>query len=100
MNGRMFDSPIFVRSGSYLVQEIPSLDDAIDFLEGWPKHKRDLIHERALDACYAAFDGRKPLIAAYIAFTGFAKRADILEDSASVMPWMEASQTGSGRVPA
>ncbi|TWG93789.1 uncharacterized protein DUF982 [Mesorhizobium sp. J18] len=100
MNEKMFNSPIFVRDGSYLVQEIATLEDAIDFLESWPERKRDLIHERALDSCYAAFDGRKPLVAAYIAFTGFAKRADILEDYDAVMPWLAASQEGTGRVPA
>jgi len=99
MNAKLFDKPVYVRNGSYLVQEIAGVEDAIDFLERWPKRKRDTIHERALATCYAALDGRRPSIAAYISFTGFAKRADILEDFDAVVPWHIANRSPGRSVP-
>src|SRR4051812_18778936 len=32
MNDRMFDSPVFVKSGNSLIQEIACLEDALEFL--------------------------------------------------------------------
>lgn len=98
MNAEVFSSPIFVKRGTYIVQEIASLADAIDFLDDWPEDHRDLIHETALRACYDAHDGHKPVSAARNAFRGFAKRAGILEDSTSAMQWIAACKSGSGRV--
>jgi hypothetical protein len=99
MNGTMFDSPVFVKEGTYLVREIASLDDAVDFLMEWPEDLQDLIHETALQACHAVHDGRFPMSAARKAFADFAKRANILEEAESVMPWMVAPQPGGGGVP-
>lgn len=98
MNAKLFDETVYVRDGSYLAQEIAGVEDAIDFLERWPKRKRDTIHERALDTCYLALGGRTPPIAAYISFTGFAKRADILEDFDAVMPWHSANRSADRSV--
>jgi hypothetical protein len=61
MNVTSFNSPVFVRHGSYLVQEIVDLPGAIEFLEEWPEDRRSLIHETALRACYQAHDGLKPM---------------------------------------
>jgi len=98
MNAKMFDCPVFVKDGEYLVQEIACLDDAIEFLAEWPQAKRDLVHETAWKACCDAFDGRKPLFVARNAFEGFAKRAKILEDPTSVMTWINAAKSGGGRM--
>ncbi len=98
MNATAFSSPIFVKNGAYMVQEIADLGDAIDFLEEWPEDRRNLIHETALRACYQAHGGLKPISVARDAFLGFAKRAGILEDSEAVMPWIAASKSGSGKV--
>ncbi|HEV2901533.1 MAG TPA: DUF982 domain-containing protein [Pseudaminobacter sp.] len=98
MNATAFMSPIFVKSGAYMVQEIADLVHAIEFLEEWPEDRRSLIHETALRACYQAHDGLKPLGAARDAFVGFAKRAGILEDPEAVMPWIAASNSGGGQV--
>jgi hypothetical protein len=96
MNSMMFDGPVFVKEGTFLVREIASLDDAVDFLMEWPEELQDLIHETAVRACHAAHDGRFPMSEARKAFADFAKRANILEESESVMPWMIASQPADG----
>lgn len=61
MRAEAFRSPVFVKRATYIVQEIASLADAIDFLDEWPEDLRDLIHETALRVCYDAYDGRKPI---------------------------------------
>jgi hypothetical protein len=98
MNDTAFSSPVFVKNGAYMVQEIADLGDAIDFLEEWPEDRRNLIHETALRACYQAHGGLKPMSVARDAFVGFAKRAGILEDPEAVMPWITASKSGRGKV--
>jgi hypothetical protein len=98
MNITAFSSPVFVKSGAYLVQEIADLEDAVDFLEEWPEDRRSLIHETALRACYQAHGGLKPMSVARDAFVGFAKRAGILEEPEAVMPWIAASNSGGGQV--
>jgi len=50
MSDRLFDSPVFVKDGPFLVREIASLGDAFDFLDQWPEHDRDLIHETTWDS--------------------------------------------------
>ncbi|TIP18505.1 DUF982 domain-containing protein [Mesorhizobium sp.] len=98
MNSEAFSSPLFVRRAAYIVQEIASLADAIDFLNEWPQDRRDLIHGTALRTCYDAYDGRKPVSAARNAFFGFARRAAILEDATSAMQWLATCKSGSGKV--
>ncbi|MEQ1954672.1 DUF982 domain-containing protein [Mesorhizobium sp. CN2-181] len=100
MNPDAFSSPVFVKRATYMVQEIASLADAVDFLNEWPEDCRDLIHEAALWACYDAYDGRKPVSAARNVFFGFAKRAAILEDAISAMQWLAACKSGRGKVEA
>jgi hypothetical protein len=88
MNDRIFDSPVFVKSGNSLVQEIACLEDALEFLYEWPKNRRGPIYETALRACRRAFDGNYPRSAAREAFCGFAKSARIHEDVTTPLPWM------------
>lgn len=47
MNATAFSSPLFVKNGAYMVQEIADLVDAIGLLEEWPEDRRNLIHETA-----------------------------------------------------
>ncbi|WP_363219469.1 hypothetical protein [Mesorhizobium sp.] len=47
MNVEAFSSPIFVKRASYIVQEIASPADAIEFLNDWPEDRRDLTYETA-----------------------------------------------------
>ena len=43
---RVFEAPVFVKDGKHLIQEIHSLDDALDFLEEWPLNRREDLHLR------------------------------------------------------
>lgn len=95
MNDRMFDSPVFVKQGTGMVQEIGCLEDALEFLYEWPKKRRGPIFDTALRACQRAFDSDYPLSCAKQAFTGFARSANILEDISAPMPWM-APNSGRG----
>ena len=88
MNDRMFDSPLFVKSGSSLIQEIACIEDALEFLYEWPKNRRGPIYHTALRACQRAFDSDYPRNAARDAFCGFAKAAKILEEVSVPPPWM------------
>lgn len=80
MSVTAFGSPVFVKRGSNLVQEIVDLAGAIEFLEEWREN------------------GRKPMGVARDAFVGFAKRTGILEVPEAVMPWIAASNSGGGQV--
>jgi hypothetical protein len=100
MNDRMFDSPVFVKSGNSLIQEIECLEDALEFLYGWPKHRRGAIYHTALRACQRAFDSGYPRSAAREAFCGFAKSARIYEEAATALPWMGGNRTQGGGVAA
>ncbi|TIT98616.1 MAG: DUF982 domain-containing protein, partial [Mesorhizobium sp.] len=51
MNDRIFDSPVYVKSGNSLIQEVACLEDALEFLYEWPKHKRGPGYDTALRAC-------------------------------------------------
>jgi len=85
MNDRMFDSPVFVKRGTNLVQEIACLEDALEFLYDWPKERRGVIYQTALRACQRAFDTGYPISSAREAFCGFARSAKVHEDN--IMPW-------------
>ncbi|MCF6370949.1 DUF982 domain-containing protein [Rhizobium halophilum] len=77
----LFNEPIFIDRGRY-VQEIATLEDALDFLEDWPKSKRDLAYETLASACLKAYAGVFPQEAAETAFRKFARRNDILTSGA------------------
>ncbi|MDX8523653.1 DUF982 domain-containing protein [Mesorhizobium sp. MSK_1335] len=96
MNDRMFDSPVFVRSGNSLIQEIACLEDALEFLYEWPKHKRGPIYDTALRACQRAFDSDYPLTSAQVAFSNFAKSARILEQVSAPPLWMTGTSGRGG----
>ncbi len=75
-----FNPPIYVRR-PYCVEEIGSLDDALDFLEGWPSDGRGLIYEMVLRACREAYTEQFPLEAARENFRRFARKTGILASS-------------------
>ena len=95
-----FTSPLFVRTGRSLVQEIASTADAIDFLLDWTETRHDILAETVLRACYDVQIGRKPVSVVEKGFGQFARRAGILEDSLSAMPWIAARRQSGGHVPA
>lgn len=90
MNAEEFSSPIFVKHTTYIVQEIASLADAVDFLNDWPEDQNDLVHQTALRACHDVYHGHKSVSAAHRAFLDFAESNGILEDPMSAMKWMAA----------
>jgi len=96
MSDKHFDSPVFVRTGEHLVQEIASLHDALDFLHEWPASLQGPIYETALRASYRAHDGLIPIDVARSAFVGFAKSARILEELSGPLPWMGHATSGRG----
>ncbi|MGS1096172.1 DUF982 domain-containing protein [Aquamicrobium terrae] len=98
MSTRTFDSPVFVKNGDRLVQEIACLEDALEFLYDWPRNRRGPIHATALRACQKAFETDYPLSAARSAFVGFAKSCRILEDISTVMPWVQTVSSPSGGI--
>ncbi|MBQ0710397.1 MULTISPECIES: DUF982 domain-containing protein [unclassified Ochrobactrum] len=99
MSDRLFDSPVFVKDGPYLIQEIAGIEDAIDFLNEWPEHDRDVIYEMTWKVCCDAQNGLKPLYVARHAIAGFARKRNILEQPETAIPWMIAPKAGGGRVP-
>lgn len=100
MSDRFFDSPIFVRDGKNLVQEIAGLQDAIDFLREWPDGERDVIYEIAWKTCCDAHNGFKPIFIARNAIEGFAKKRNILEKPEVAIPWMTAKTSHGDRMSA
>jgi len=101
VNDRVFDAPVFVKGGEHFIQEITSLDEALDFLEEWPRNRRGPIYETALRACHRAYSHDVPLDVARSAFVGFARSAGIHEKVDTLLPFpMIAAKTGRGGVPA
>lgn len=100
MNSKVFDRPVYILERKELVREVTCLDDAIDLLEEWPQHDRDLVHDATLKTCFMAWDGHKPLKVARDAIRSFAKRKGILVKAPSVQPWMIKSGSGGGRITA
>ena len=92
MSDRLFDSPVFVKDGPYLVREIASIGDALDFLYEWPAHDRDFIYETAWKACCDSHAGVKPV--------DVAQKRGILEEPEAALPWMKGNNSGGGRVEA
>ena len=99
MNVNAFDRPVYLKDGKFMVREINSLEDAIDFLMEWPEKDRDIAHEAVLNTCFMAHDGHKPIKVARDALRAFGKRKGILEKAPAVQPWM-VKPTSGGRVPA
>ncbi|RLP26335.1 DUF982 domain-containing protein [Mesorhizobium sp. YM1C-6-2] len=54
-------------------------DEALDFLDKWPRNRRGPIYEIALRACRGAYSHDVPLDVARSAFVGFARSAGIHE---------------------
>jgi hypothetical protein len=100
MSDRLFDSPVFVKDGPYLIREIACVEDAIDYLYEWPEHDRDVIYEMTWKACCDAQNGLKPLHVARHAVAGFALKRNILEEPQTAIPWAPNVRSGGGRVPA
>jgi hypothetical protein len=77
MANLLFDRPLFVQR-EHFVEEVVSLEDAIDLLESWPAAQRGLAHETLMNACREACNGRFPLEAIRSNLTRFLRKAGIL----------------------
>jgi hypothetical protein len=51
-----FDKPVYAQR-RYFVQEITGLDDVFDFLDEWPREKRNLAYETLVRYCREAANG-------------------------------------------
>ncbi|SFP05173.1 Protein of unknown function [Mesorhizobium sp. NFR06] len=87
MESDAFKRPVFVGEDGY-IQKIDCVMDAIEFLEEWPVERRGLLHAAACEACYSAYDGRKPVEAAHKAFTAWARKIGVIKDVPPAPPWM------------
>lgn len=98
MAARLFDRPL-LRRGQQLFEEVTGLDDALDFLEGWPLERQDVLYDRTLEACRDADCGRFSLETARETFRRFARRLGILESIENVPVFGPHGKTiaGSGR---
>ena len=68
MSDKLFDSPLYVKNGSFVVQQIQTIADALDFLDEWPADQRGMMFEATEEALHSAHDGRLPMSAARNAF--------------------------------
>ena len=93
---RVFDSPVFVKAGNSLVEEIACLEDALEFLYDWPEGRRGVIFDTVLRACQSVIERDSPLTSARGAFVGFAKSAGILERVDTPLPWTIPLPKGGG----
>ncbi len=60
MANTLFDAPLFLKK-RYYIQELASLEDALDVLEEWPEDDRDTTFEVLEKACRMAAQGIFPL---------------------------------------
>jgi hypothetical protein len=93
---RMFDSPVYVKTGNLIVEEIACLEDALEFLYDWPAEPRDMICQNALEACHRVVERGHPLRAARQALVEFAKSSGILENLDTLPSWIALSKIGGG----
>ncbi len=96
---KSFDSPIYVMDGGVLVQEIKTIDDALDYLGDWPPYRRNILYEATKRLCHAAHDGFCPIEDAHRAFLKWARLEKVLTDPKMPEPWMRQSGRGRGGVP-
>ncbi|MGX8012758.1 DUF982 domain-containing protein [Mesorhizobium sp. ORM8.1] len=87
MESDAFKQPVFVGENGF-IRKIDCVMDAIEFLEEWPVERRGLLHTAACEACYAAYDGRKPVATAHKAFTTWVRKIGVIEDVPTAPPWM------------
>ena len=92
----MFDSPVYVKAGNSVIEDIGCLEDALEFLYEWPEDRRGVIYNTALRACHSVVERNFPLSSAREAFAGFAKSAGILEKVDTLLPWNIPLQHGRG----
>ncbi|RYE51280.1 MAG: DUF982 domain-containing protein [Hyphomicrobiales bacterium] len=86
----LFDRPLFVQRKHY-VEEIASLEDAVDLLETWPADQRGVPHEILMKACQRAANGQFPVAAVRLNLERFLRKAGALADIRDVPNFAPAS---------
>ena len=94
-----FETPVYVADGPSVIREINTPSEALDFLDEWPEDDRDFSYDEVIDACRGALTLHAPMSMARLAFSKWAKDNGVLEDI-SVPPWIIASRSGRGGMPA
>ncbi|PWI51621.1 DUF982 domain-containing protein [Rhizobium phaseoli] len=65
----------------YLVDEVKTLDEVLEYLESWPQERRGLAYETLYRACREAAAGRFPVSAVAENFRRFVKRHHMLAET-------------------
>src|SRR3954462_1904912 len=99
MNDKLFDSPIYVKDGNLVVQQIDCLSDALDLLQQWPLARRDTMFEMMQAALHGAYDNRVPVPAARSAFLHWSRSTGILEDVSLAQVWNTGARVGDRDAP-
>ncbi|WEX75104.1 DUF982 domain-containing protein [Sinorhizobium numidicum] len=74
-----FDRAVYIQR-KHFIDEITDLDEVLDYLESWPKERRDLSYDTLLKACRDSAGGRFPLSAVRENFRRFVKKAGMLAE--------------------
>ena len=91
MNDKNFDSPVFVKSGNMVLQ-IAGIREALEFLDQWPRSRRDGFYETARWACFSCVYDRMTVSSARQGFAGWAKTAGILANASVVQQMAETGE--------
>jgi len=97
MTRAKFASPIYVDDGAHVIREIHCLDEALDFLDDWPKSRRGPIYKTAVNACNAAQQGKMSIVSACGAFKSFARATSILRETQPTIAWGQPSNQQRNR---
>ena len=85
MQLRLFSKPVLVKR-KHFIEEVTGLDDALDLLESWPEHARDLSFQTLHAAFVRAHQGSFPIASARDNLLRFLARANMLIDDDASFP--------------
>lgn len=85
-----FKEPVYIWRKHY-VEEILTLEEAFDFLEKWPKERRNLAYDTLLRAFRETYAGCFPVESARQNFSRFLTQNDMLADIAEMLSFSSAS---------
>lgn len=79
MDRLQFEVPVRIQPAPGLpVEEIYSVEQALDFLQAWPKRRQGKVHEAAFNACFGATVDVASAEEACRAFMGFCRVSGLL----------------------
>lgn len=95
---RPFDEPIYVEKGRYLVEEIDSVEAALDYMEGRGFEEDDLIAHVTLQALNKSLADRMPIDAARETFLRMLKKKGLLVEPNTALLAPNSIQLTEGRI--